>query len=246
MARDADHVWGGTGADLEHGEDGVDQVFGNAGNDTAYGGTSTDVIEGNNGPDWVSGGADNDTSTAAPARPGVRTPTPPGRAGAAKGDDLYGDIGDDVLIGDNGTETDPYPFDLDGADADAGAATASTAEARTTGVRRPGRRQRQRQRQRRLPRGQQRRGHRPRRRGRGPDRRRFVPAGDQRRRPAGRRRLPVRRRGPDLITGDNAMLLVVAEAQATRVTRAAGSPPDLPGDAARPRLSPAGGTPATT
>ncbi|MEI8408179.1 MULTISPECIES: calcium-binding protein [unclassified Kribbella] len=116
---DADQLWGGTETDVLYGDAGLDQVFGNAGDDVAYGGTEADVIEGNNGKDWATGGVGNDLVYG-----GTRAD---GRTDNGD-DDLYGDLGDDRLIGDNGTVDDPanpadppaIPFDLDGATPAAG------------------------------------------------------------------------------------------------------------------------------
>ncbi len=113
---DADQLWGGTETDVLYGDSGPDQAFGNAGDDVAYGGTEADVIEGNNGKDWATGGTGNDLVYG-----GTRAA---GRTDNGE-DDLYGDTGNDRLIGDNGTVETPgnpaIPLDLDGADATAGA-----------------------------------------------------------------------------------------------------------------------------
>ncbi|MFC0624645.1 calcium-binding protein [Kribbella deserti] len=116
---DKDHLWGGKDADILYGDAGVDYVFGNTGNDVAYGGTEADVIEGNNGADWATGGAGDDLIYGG-TRAAGRTDT--------GNDDLYGDLGQDRLIGDNGTVDNPetgadaaaIPFDLDGETAAAG------------------------------------------------------------------------------------------------------------------------------
>jgi Ca2+-binding RTX toxin-like protein len=118
---DADHIWGGSGPDVLFGENGEDHVFGNAGNDTAYGGAGADVMEGNNGADWISGGLGDDIIYGGTRAAGRADTDTSGAGGTAKGDDLYGDAGADILIGDNGTVNDPYPFDLDGATPNAGA-----------------------------------------------------------------------------------------------------------------------------
>lgn len=116
-----DRLWGGSHADVIHGEAGADQAFGNAGDDAVYGGTEADVIEGNNGADWASGGGGNDTVYGGTRAAGRADTDTSGAGGSIKGDDLYGDTGSDVLIGDNGTVAIPYPFDLDGATPTAGA-----------------------------------------------------------------------------------------------------------------------------
>jgi len=115
-----DKVWGGSGTDVLYGDAGLDQVFGNTGNDTEYGGSEADIVEGNNGSDWATGGTGNDLVYG-----GTRAA---GRTDSGD-DDLYGDAGTDRLIGDNGTVDDPadpadspaIPYDLDGTIASAGA-----------------------------------------------------------------------------------------------------------------------------
>ncbi|GAB2678280.1 hypothetical protein GCM10009743_63090 [Kribbella swartbergensis] len=103
---DADQLWGGSEADILYGDAGVDQVFGNGGDDTGYGGLDPDVVEGNNGKDWVTGGDGNDVLYGG-TRAAGRTDT--------GDDDLYGDLGNDRLIGDNGTAGElAVPLDLDG------------------------------------------------------------------------------------------------------------------------------------
>lgn len=113
-----DHLWGGSGDDRGYGDGGADLVFGNGGADTLYGKADADVLEGNDGVDWVSGG-DADDLVYGGTRAEGRTDV---------GDDLYGDNGEDRVIGDNGTEDDPMdagdalaiPYDLDGTPASAG------------------------------------------------------------------------------------------------------------------------------
>ncbi len=78
------------------------------------------MVEGNNGKDWATGGAGDDLVYG-----GTRAA---GRTDNGD-DDLYGDTGNDRLIGDNGTVDDPanaadapaIPLDLDGTPATAGA-----------------------------------------------------------------------------------------------------------------------------
>ncbi|TCO47460.1 Ca2+-binding RTX toxin-like protein [Kribbella antiqua] len=109
---DADKLWGGSESDILYGDAGPDEVFGNAGNDTDYGGLDPDVVEGNNGKDWLTGGDGNDVLYGG-TRAADRTDT--------GDDDLYGDLGNDRLIGDNGTVGDlAVPLDLDGATPAAG------------------------------------------------------------------------------------------------------------------------------
>ncbi len=113
---DTDHVWGGSGGDRGYGEAGTDLVFGNDGPDTLYGQAGADVLEGNDGADWASGG-DADDLVYGGTRAAGRADNDAGSAG----DDLYGDTGEDRLVGDNGTVGAPaVPFDLDGATPAAG------------------------------------------------------------------------------------------------------------------------------
>jgi len=110
---DGDSLWGGSGIDTEYGDAGIDFVFGNNDNDFLYGGTEVDVVEGNDQSDWETGGPGNDLLYG-----GTRFA---GRADSG-GDTLYGDAGTDTLIGDNGTATAPIiPFDLAGTIPTAGA-----------------------------------------------------------------------------------------------------------------------------
>lgn len=109
---DDDTLYGGGGLDLVYGDAGKDNVYGNDDNDTLYGGTQDDVVEGNNGSDTAFGGADTDVVVGGTRKAGE----------ADQGDTLYGDAGTDLVIGDNGDG--PVgtggPFDLDGANAAAG------------------------------------------------------------------------------------------------------------------------------
>lgn len=116
-----DHLWGGSDGDVIYGDNGSDKAFGNGGDDTVYGGADNDVIEGNNGADWASGSAGQDTVYGGTRSAGRADTDTSGTGGSVKGDDLYGDANEDVLIGDNGTVDNPYPFDLSGADPTAGA-----------------------------------------------------------------------------------------------------------------------------
>lgn len=112
---DQDKVWGGSDKDVLFGDAGADEVFGNAGDDTEYGGSEADVVEGNNGKDWATGGAGDDVVYG-----GTRAA---GRTDNGD-DDLFGDTGNDRLIGDNGTvgtAATAIPFDLDGGTPAAGA-----------------------------------------------------------------------------------------------------------------------------
>lgn len=115
----ADGLWGGSGNDRGYGEAGADRVFGNDDEDELYGQGEADVIEGNDGADRASGGNGDDLvygGTRAEAREDIGPSTDP-----TAGDVLAGDTGVDRLIGDNGTVgTSAIPFDLDGTPSTAG------------------------------------------------------------------------------------------------------------------------------
>ncbi|WP_212841845.1 calcium-binding protein [Catellatospora sp. IY07-71] len=104
----ADRAWGGLGGDQVFGDAADDTIFGNDGDDAAYGGDGLDTIEGDNGFDRVFGGEHDDVLYG-----GSRTAADPDT-----GDQLFGEGGDDRLVGDNGTakigEIGPFPYDLDG------------------------------------------------------------------------------------------------------------------------------------
>ncbi len=109
-----DTVWGGSGADLAYGEGGDDQVFGNDGDDRLDGGFGVDILEGNDGADRAFGGPDADLVIGGTRAIGARDV---GR------DQLYGDDGADVLIGDNADNAAApatYPTDLTTSPANAG------------------------------------------------------------------------------------------------------------------------------
>jgi Ca2+-binding RTX toxin-like protein len=116
-----DKAWGGGDDDLIYGDAGADFLFGNLGNDTGFGGAGNDTIEGNDDSDWLSGGLGDDIGYGGTRAAGRDDTDQLGPNGNPKGDDLYGDAGNDILIGDNGTVTDPYPYDLDGTKPTAGA-----------------------------------------------------------------------------------------------------------------------------
>jgi Ca2+-binding RTX toxin-like protein len=110
----ADQIWGGSGPDSVFGDAGDDSGYGNDGNDSLYGGDQNDLLEGNNGSDFASGGTGNDVVLG-----GTRLAGRPDQ-----GDTLNGDVGTDVLIGDNGALVSGawVPLDLSGATPAAGGA----------------------------------------------------------------------------------------------------------------------------
>ncbi len=91
-----DTAFGGLGDDTTRGGDGDDHLEGNVGTDTIYGGAGQDDIIGGTSPVAVAGA---DSS----AIPDV-------------GDHLYGEDGNDVVVGDNGSITRDNPVVLDGSD----------------------------------------------------------------------------------------------------------------------------------
>lgn len=99
-----DLVYGGSGKDKLYGDNDSDEVFGNDGNDSVFGGLGTDELQGNAGSDFVTGGQDDDLVIGGTSKPGEPD----------AGDQVYGDEGEDTVIGDNAdSETVPaYPADL--------------------------------------------------------------------------------------------------------------------------------------
>ena len=88
----SDIAYGGSDNDTITGGDGGDYLFGNTGSDVIWGYAGNDTLEGNEDFDIVIGGTGDDLVIG-------------GTSAAGKddtGDWLFGDIGNDVLIGDNG------------------------------------------------------------------------------------------------------------------------------------------------
>jgi len=92
------------GNDTITGDESADWLFGGNGNDTINGGDGADYIEGNAGVDAVHGDDNADHILG-----GSSSDTSPGGGSAQSytlacddGDNLYGDAGDDVMLGDNG------------------------------------------------------------------------------------------------------------------------------------------------
>jgi Ca2+-binding RTX toxin-like protein len=103
-----DLVYGGSGGDVLYGENDADELYANTGEDSVWGGSGTDRIQGNEDKDTLFGGPHDDLilgGTSWEDQDDV-------------GDQLYGDLANDILIGDNGLpDIDPvYPTDLDDTD----------------------------------------------------------------------------------------------------------------------------------
>ncbi|MDP3713403.1 MAG: calcium-binding protein [Mycobacteriales bacterium] len=105
---DEDSIFAGSGDDKAYGENDTDEVFGNDGADSLFGQLGTDRIEGGAGSDFASGGDASDLVIGGSSKTGL----------ADAGDQLYGDEGEDVLIGDNADSPSisSYPEDLETAD----------------------------------------------------------------------------------------------------------------------------------
>jgi Ca2+-binding RTX toxin-like protein len=101
--KDLDTIFGGAGNDTLFGgqnslgdstdqgtiqRQGVEYLYGDAGDDVIYGNYGSDVLYGGTGNDKLYGGQDNDTL-----------------AGNSGNDTLYGNRGDDLLIGGDGSDT---------------------------------------------------------------------------------------------------------------------------------------------
>ncbi len=100
----SDLVYGGSGNDKLYGDNHSDEVFGNTGDDSIFGASGTDKLQGNAGSDFITGGLHSDLVIGGASKAGEPD----------AGDQLYGDAGDDTVIGDNAdSESMPsYPQDL--------------------------------------------------------------------------------------------------------------------------------------
>ncbi|MHA1215846.1 MAG: hypothetical protein ACTSPX_00790, partial [Candidatus Thorarchaeota archaeon] len=111
--RAGDHIWGNGGDDIIHGDGEDDHIYGNAGNDEIYGEAGDDTIDGGSGHDIVLG--DSGTIVS-----GIKNAGDPGTAvpevglstehagndiikGGLDNDWIYGQGGNDILIGDTGS-----------------------------------------------------------------------------------------------------------------------------------------------
>ena len=102
-----DTICGHKGVDSVHAGDDEDTVYGGTGNDYVYGDADADLLFGNADSDLVDGGTGDDWLVGGSSKAGTKD----------AGDQLSGNEGADVLIGDNGlrtAETLPRPsvFDL--------------------------------------------------------------------------------------------------------------------------------------
>jgi Ca2+-binding RTX toxin-like protein len=94
-----DTVYAGDAADTIHGNTGNDELFAQAGDDYAIqGGPGKDSIDGGDGADFLSGGPDSPADPLTNSRDSVY-----GGSGNF-GDNLSGDIGDDILYGGAGND----------------------------------------------------------------------------------------------------------------------------------------------
>jgi len=84
---------GGGGADLMEGNGNDDDMFGSRDNDTMRGNSGSDDMEGNQGTDGMGGGSANDRMIGGSSTAGVDDVN----------DNMFGETGADVMIGDNGT-----------------------------------------------------------------------------------------------------------------------------------------------
>ncbi|HET6627194.1 MAG TPA: hypothetical protein VFG63_12470 [Nocardioidaceae bacterium] len=99
-----DELFGGFGCDWVFGQDGDDLVRGGQGDDVVEAGTGTDTAYGDAGNDVVVGGSSVDTGTDRPVtvgRSGAGVADGPDRIFGDGGPD--GELGDDLLLGDNAT-----------------------------------------------------------------------------------------------------------------------------------------------
>ncbi len=95
---DDDLAWGGAGNDRIYGSEGNDELFGGAGEDAIYGETGDDLLWGNAGDDLLDGGSGLDVLRGGFGNDLLI-------AGIGVGKRLYGDEGDDRILGsDDGGE----------------------------------------------------------------------------------------------------------------------------------------------
>ena len=112
--RGDDTLYGNSGKDSLYGHAGADTLYGGANNDSLYGGQDDDVLHGGGGADILDGGGGNDTASYADSEAAVIVSLMDGTAvggfaagdsfvdienliGTSRGDQLYGDDGDNVL-----------------------------------------------------------------------------------------------------------------------------------------------------
>lgn len=99
-------------ADQRDAPDGIDSIFGNAGNDSVYGGTENDLLSGSTGTDTVDGGTGDDTiddDNEAPERPGgddllIGWVGQDDIEARNRQDRVFGDEGNDIINGGHGDD----------------------------------------------------------------------------------------------------------------------------------------------
>lgn len=90
-------AFGGDGNDTLRGGLGDDKLHGERGNDTIEGNDGRDLLEGASGSDLIRGGKDNDRIVGGHLIPSLAHPLSDGSS-----DSLFGDEGEDIIIGDDG------------------------------------------------------------------------------------------------------------------------------------------------
>ncbi|QIK65874.1 calcium-binding protein [Nocardioides sp. HDW12B] len=104
-AAGTDLLSGGDDDDRIYGQGGADTIGGDADQDDIEGGPGSDVVRGGDGSDTIVGGSGTDTLTTGTARTTW--------AGTSDtGDELYGDAGNDTILGDNGVAKTRTLFDV--------------------------------------------------------------------------------------------------------------------------------------
>lgn len=95
-------VPGAGGNDRIFGGPGSDHGYGGLANDTLSGGTEDDMLQGNNGVDTIFGGDQDDDITGGSSQQAPSDPLAPTVGRPDAGDLLFGQDGQDVILGDNG------------------------------------------------------------------------------------------------------------------------------------------------
>ncbi len=102
---DNDALFGESGDDDLYGGDGGDKLFGGAGSDELFGGNDHDVLQGQDGRDTLEGGDGHDALYQGDRDDGVDMANPDAYSpNDADGGRLNGDVGNDLLVGDNGDD----------------------------------------------------------------------------------------------------------------------------------------------
>ncbi|MEG4104110.1 DUF4347 domain-containing protein, partial [Microcoleus sp. Pol17C6] len=101
-----DKIFSGNGNDLVYSQGGDDYVEGNIGLDTIFGGLGNDSLLGQEDADYIEGGADSDRISSGAADDlviGGSSNLDDLEDKSDGADEIIGDVGNDIILGDNGT-----------------------------------------------------------------------------------------------------------------------------------------------